>query len=139
MTRGFSSKYANNGLIHRKTCQYVKKTKSRSSMSETYCPRSSNCVTIRVYKKDSRNVWMLEEERMGCQTTTHKILQRLCLPKACYLSSMPLVEDKQRLYRYCCCIGDGCNKLIYNDSEFGKFLIFKFNIPIEYVSLFTRL
>ena len=126
MTRGYDAKYANNGQVKRTTCKYVNKNNG-NSIKVTYCPKSSNCVAIRVYKKGQRG-WIPEEERMGCQTKKHNILKRLCSPKVCYLTSLSLTEEKDKMYRYCCCTGDGCNTFVLNDNEFekSKFILFTF-------------
>ena len=104
--------------MKRTTCKYVNKN-DKNPDKVTYCPKSSNCVAVRVYKRSSSgSAWIPEEERMGCQTKKHDILKRLCSPKACYLTTLSLTQETDRLYRYCCCTGDGCNTFVLNDKGF---------------------
>ena len=126
VTRGYDTKYANNRQMKRTICKYVNKS-DKNPAKVTYCPKSSNCVAVRAYKKStSGSEWVLEEEQMGCQTNKYANLKRLCSQKACYMRSLPLIEDMGRLYRYCCCTGDGCNMFVLNDKGFENSKFFSF-------------
>lgn len=141
VTRGYDSKYANNRKMERITCKYVNKNDANPT-KVTYCPKSSTCVAVRVYKKStSGSGWVTEEERMGCQTKKHDILKQLCAPKACYMAKLPLTKETDRLYHYCCCHGDSCNMFVLNGKGFenSKYLFLIRSEDLEYIFIFKTL